>query len=119
MSTLAIVVIVVVVVALVAALAFFIPRARVARRQRELGQRREQAVAQRQEEADAAEQRARIASQEADRARAQADLHEHGLADDQLIEDHERERFAGTSAVPDESEEQRVESEQQPVKSDR
>ena len=28
-------------------------------------------------------------------------MHEQGLADDELVEDHEREHFAGTSAVRD------------------
>jgi hypothetical protein len=32
------------------------------------------------------------------------------MADDQLIEDHEREDFAGTTAVPAEEEQQPVES---------
>ncbi len=59
------------------------------------------------QQADAAEQRVRIAEQEAARQRAEAQaqqeraqLHEHGLADDELIDDEERDRFRGTSAVP-------------------
>ncbi len=117
MSVLAIVVIAVVVVALLVVLGVFIPRirerARVKRRERELGQRRDRVVSQQREEADAhvsraeaAEQRARIASLQARQERAEADLrveradlHERGLADHELIEEHEREHFAGTSAA--------------------
>ena len=58
-----------------------------------------------------AEQQARIAEQEAAKARAEAELqeqhaqlHEQGMADDQLIAPDERDRFAGTSAAPDEEE---------------
>src|SRR5207249_8386778 len=57
-------------------------------------------------QAEVAEQRARIAKQEAQRERAEAELrqeraalHERGMADHELIEEHEREEFAGTSAV--------------------
>ena len=38
---------------------------------------------------------------EAQLKQEQAAMHEQGMADDQLIGDHEREDFAGTSAVPD------------------
>jgi cell wall-associated NlpC family hydrolase len=90
-------------------------RARLKARERELGQRREHAATEQREaaeqhvgRAEAAEQRARIAAEEARRERAEADLrkeraglHERGLADHELIEDHERERFAGTSAAPE------------------
>jgi hypothetical protein len=79
-------------------------RARVRRRERELGQRRERAISENREVADAhasraevAELRARIAAEDArhERAAAQvrrerAGLHERGLADDELVEDHER-----------------------------
>lgn len=118
MSVVAIIVVVVVVVAILAALFAFMPRirerGRVRRRELELGQRRKQAVSEQREQADQrarqaemAEQRARIAEQEARRERAEAELHqeratmhEEGMADHELIEDHEREHFAGTSAVP-------------------
>ena len=33
----------------------------------------------------------------------QAALHERGMADEELVGDHERQRFAGTSAVPEPS----------------
>jgi FtsZ-interacting cell division protein ZipA len=116
----AIIVIAVVVVAILLALIFVLPRAsekaRVKRRERELGQRREQAITEHREaaelrarRADEAEHRARIAEQEARRERAEAQLreeraalHERGMADQELIADDERERFAGTSAVPGE-----------------
>jgi hypothetical protein len=111
MSTGLIIAIIVVALILIA-LAVMLPRMReTARRkqaERELDNRR-QAVAgehrseaaQRQEQADRAEQKARMAQQAAERERAEAslqneraDMHERGLADDQLIEDHERDRFA-------------------------
>jgi FtsZ-interacting cell division protein ZipA len=118
MSTVLIVVIVVVVVAVVVALLLTrLPqareRARVQKRERELNERREQVVDEHREEAasrdrqaEVAEQRARVAAQEAERQRAEsqlaeekARLHERGLADHELIDDDERERFAGTSAT--------------------
>ena len=111
MSTGLIIAIIVVALILIA-LAIMLPRMRsTARRkqaERELHNRR-QAVAtehrsdaaQRQEQADLADQKARMAQQAAERERAEAnianeraDMHERGLADDQLIEDHERDRFA-------------------------
>lgn len=116
MSTVLIVVIVVVVVAAVAVL-LLLPRlrerARVRSRERELDQRRERVVEEHRDEAsgrerraEVAEQRARVAAQEAERERAEAQVHderaalyEKGLADHELIGDHEREEFAGTSAV--------------------
>ena len=116
----AIIVIAVVVVAILLALIFALPRARekarVKKREHELGQRREQAVTEHREaaeirarRADEAEHRARIAEHEAQRERAEAQLreeraalHERGMADQELIADDERERFAGTAAVSDE-----------------
>jgi cellobiose-specific phosphotransferase system component IIA len=54
------------------------------------------------------EQQAALAAQEAERERAEAEvlrtkarMHEAGLADTELIQPEERERFAGTSAVLD------------------
>jgi type II secretory pathway pseudopilin PulG len=118
MSTVLIVVIVVVVVAIVAALLLTqLPkareRARLQKRERELNERRDQVVdshreeaASRDRQAEVAEQRARVAAQEAKRQRAEsqlaeekARLHERGLADHELIDDDERERFVGTSAT--------------------
>jgi hypothetical protein len=93
-------------------------KARLKHRERELGQRRERAITEHREvaesrsrRADEAERRARIAEQEARRERAEAQLreekaglHERGMADDELISDEERPRFAGTSAVAGEPE---------------
>ena len=120
MSTGVIILIIVVVLILLALLFFVLPRARRQRelkaRERELGQRRERVAGEhraeaeeRRSEAEMAEQRAKMAEAEAQRERAEADLreqraqmHERGMADHELIDESERERFAGTSAVPDE-----------------
>src|SRR5215218_11183330 len=118
MSTGLIIAIVVVALILLAIL-FFIPRmkrkAELKKRERELSNRR-QAVAtehrevadSRQREADQAERQARMAQKEAERQRADAELHqeratmhERGDADHELIDDHERDKFAGTSADSD------------------
>jgi type II secretory pathway pseudopilin PulG len=117
MSTGAIIAIVVVALIIVALLAFVVPRmraqSRVRARERELQHRRERVAGEHRAEADQrerqatqAEQRARIAEREAEAERAQAELHqeragmhERGMADDELIEDDERERFEGTSAT--------------------
>jgi hypothetical protein len=117
MSTGAIIAIVVVVLIVLALLAFVVPRmrarARVRAREHELEQRRERVAGehraeadQREQKATQAEQRSRIAEREANAERAQAELHqeraglhERGMADDELIEDHERDRFEGTSAM--------------------
>ncbi len=118
MSIVVIVVIVVVVALVLFGVFRLLPRlregARVKKRERELSQRREQVIGENREEADdrerqaeQAERRARIAEQEARRERAEAQLrqekasmHERGMADHELVEEHEREDFAGTSAVP-------------------
>jgi FtsZ-interacting cell division protein ZipA len=115
MSTGLIIAIVVIAIILLAVL-FFIPRmrekARVQKRERELGKRREAVAGQHREvadtraqEAERAEREARMAQKEAERQRAEAELHqekatmhEQGHADHELIDEHERDRFAGTSA---------------------
>jgi hypothetical protein len=117
MTTGAIIAIVVVALIIIALLAFMLPRmrsrARVQKRERELQQRREAVAGEHRAEADArsrqaaeAEQRARIAAKEAEAERAQADLHqeraglhERGMADHELIDESERDKFAGTSAM--------------------
>jgi FtsZ-interacting cell division protein ZipA len=119
MSTGLIIAIVVVAIVLVALFAFVLPRARrnaqVRSRERELGQRRERAAGEqraeaenRRRDADLAEQKARMADTEAKRERAEADLreqraemHDQGMADHELIDESERDRFAGTSAMSD------------------
>jgi FtsZ-interacting cell division protein ZipA len=119
MSTGLIIAIIIVAVLLIALFAFVLPRARrtarVKARERELGQRRERAAeehrveaAERNRQAELAEQKARMAESEAQRERAEADLreqraqmHEQGMADHELIDDEERDKFAGTSATRD------------------
>ena len=56
-----------------------------------------------------AEQKAQMAEAEAKRERAEADvreqraqMHERGMADHELVDESERDQFAGTSAVRDE-----------------
>ena len=118
MSTGLIIAIVVVALILIGLL-FLLPRmkrkAELKKRERELGQRREavagehhQVADTRAQEADKAEREARMAQKEAERQRAEAELHreratmhEQGQADHELIDEHERDRFAGTSADPD------------------
>ena len=117
MSTGLIIAIVVVALILHALLVFVLPRARrtaqVKARERELEQRRERVAGEQRAEAEErrgqaemAEQRAQMAASEARRERAEAELreqraqaHERGMADDELIDESERDRFAGTSAT--------------------
>ena len=111
----AIVIVALVLIGLLIALPKMREGGRLRQRERELEQRRHEVATEHRQEAEAraeraqqAEQRARIAEHEAQRERAEAQLHEErasmheqGLADHELVEDHERERFAGTSAVRD------------------
>jgi ABC-type siderophore export system fused ATPase/permease subunit len=117
MSTAVIIVIVAIVVILLIAVMVALPRmrqrAQIRGREKRLDERRDQVVTAHREEAagrerraEVAEQRARVAEQEARRERAaaqareeQANLHERGLADHELISEDERDDFAGTSAV--------------------
>jgi hypothetical protein len=119
MSTEAIIAIVVAALIIIAVVAFLLPRmrhkAQVQKRERELQQRRDREAQQhraeaeqREHQASQAEQRARIAAKEAEAERAQAELHqeraglhERGMADDELIDDHERDKFAGVSPAAD------------------
>jgi FtsZ-interacting cell division protein ZipA len=119
MSTAVVIVIVVVVVIALVALFVALPRmrqrAQIRGRERKLDERRDQVVtthreeaAHRERRAEVAEQNAKVAEQEAQRERAaaqareeQANLHERGLADHELISPDEREDFEGTSAVPE------------------
>jgi hypothetical protein len=119
MSTGLIIAIVVAALLLIALFAFVLPRARrnaqVKARERELGQRRERAAethreeaAERNRQAEMAEQKARMAETEAKRERAEAEMreqraqmHEQGMADHELVDESERDRFAGTSAMRD------------------
>ena len=118
MSTGLIIAIVVVALILLAVL-FLLPRMRrkaeMRKRERELANRRDavatehrEVATERAREAERAEREARLAQKNAERQRAEAELHqerasmhERGEADHELIDDHERDRFAGTSADPD------------------
>jgi hypothetical protein len=82
--------------------------------ERELHSRRERvadehrsAAAERETRAEMAEQKARMAEQAAQRERAEAnlqseraDMHERGMADHELIDDSERDRFEGVANTP-------------------
>ena len=114
MSTGAIIAIVVVALIIIALLVM-LPRMRAAadrkKAERELLSRREtvatehrEAASQRETRAEAAEQKARMAQQAAERERAEANMeheratmHERGLADDELIDESERDRFEGVA----------------------
>ena len=106
---------IVVVALLLIGLLVLLPRMRATARhkqaERELHSRRS-AVAdehrseaqEREHRAEVAEQKARVAQQEAERERAEASLreeratmHERGMADDELIDDSERDRFEGVA----------------------
>jgi FtsZ-interacting cell division protein ZipA len=120
MSTGLIIAIVVVALILLALVAFVLPRARrnaqVKARERELEQRRERVAGEHRAEAEErhrhaelAEQKAQMAEAEAKRERAEAEMreqratmHERGMADHELVDESERDRFAGTSATRDE-----------------
>lgn len=119
MSVIAIIVIAVVVVALVLLALLMLRRfghqAMVKKRELKLRQRRRRIIGEhhaeaerRERKADLAELRARIAEQEARRDRAEARVrqekaaqHERGMADHELVEEHERERFAGPARLDD------------------
>jgi hypothetical protein len=125
MSTGLIIAIVVIALILLALFAFVLPRARrtakVKARERELGQRRERVAGEQRAEAEErsrhaemAEQKAQMAESEAKRERAEAELreqraqmHERGMADHELIDESERDKFAGTSAMRDDADTRR------------
>jgi ABC-type multidrug transport system fused ATPase/permease subunit len=114
MSTGLIIAIVVVVLILIALLVM-LPRMRAQaqekKAQKELQSRRERVATENREaastratDAEKAEQQAVIAQQEAKAQRAEAEkleaeaqMHDRGLADDKLVEDHERDRFSGVT----------------------
>jgi hypothetical protein len=103
---------IVVVALIVIGLLVLLPRMRASaqrkKAERELVQRREtvagehrEAAREREQRAEMAEQKARLAQQQAEKERAEAgmmeqraQMHERGMADDELVEDHERERFS-------------------------
>ena len=114
MST-GLIILIVVVALLLIGLLVMLPRMRAKsqerKAQRELESRRERVATEHREtasvratEADRAEQEAEIAQQkaraeraEAERHEAEAKMHERGLADDKLVDDHERDRFASVT----------------------
>src|SRR5262249_54828749 len=114
-TTGAIIAIVVIALIVIALLAFVVPRMRakseMRKRERELHMRRERAVEEQRAEASAretraseAEQRARVAAPEAEAERAgarrheeRAGMHERGMADHELIDESERDRFSGVA----------------------
>jgi FtsZ-interacting cell division protein ZipA len=109
MSTGLIIAIVVIALILLALFAFVLPRARrtarVKARERELEHRRERVAGEQRAEAEERHRHAEMAESEAKRERAEAELseqrakmHERGMADRELIDESERDKFAGTSA---------------------
>ena len=126
MSTGLIIAIVIVVLILIALLVL-LPRMRAKAEERkaakELEGRRERVATEHREEAstrasraERAEQEAVMAQKNAEVERAQAErheqeaqLHERGMADDKLIDDHERDRFGGVSNTATAERDDRVE----------
>jgi type II secretory pathway pseudopilin PulG len=97
MSTGAIIAIVVIVLIVVALLAFVLPRMRGRSRERQVARRREEVAGAHREvarerlaDADRAEREARAQRAEAELHESRAALHEEGLADDDLADEHRR-----------------------------
>ena len=121
---------IIVVVLLLIGLLVLMPRMRAKaeerKAQKELESRRERVATEHREtastrstEADRAEQEAEIAQQKARAQRAeaesheqQAQLHERGLADDKLVEDHERDRFEPVTGGSTRDDEARAEGDE-------
>ena len=74
-------------------------RDRVATEKREAGSTRASEAEKAEQQAVVAQQQARAQRAEAEKLEAEAKLHEQGHADDQLIEDHERDRFSGVAGT--------------------
>src|SRR4051812_33343255 len=72
-------------------------RERVATEHRETASARATEADRAEQEAEIAQQKARAQRAEAERHEAEAKMHDRGLADDQLVDDHERDRFAGVT----------------------
>jgi flagellar biosynthesis/type III secretory pathway M-ring protein FliF/YscJ len=97
MSTGAIIAIVVIALIIIALVAFVLPRARARQRERQIVRRREEVAGAHREvaqerlaEADRAEREARAQRAEAEVHESRASLHEEGLADDDLANEHQR-----------------------------
>ena len=100
MSAGGIIAIVVAALIIIAILAFLMPRMRARKQERQLNKARGRAAEGHRELADERAERARLAEREAQRERAEAelhqsraDMHERGLADDQLDDAPEPGRF--------------------------
>jgi FtsZ-interacting cell division protein ZipA len=107
----AIVVVAIIIIALLVMLPRMRAKAREKKAERELHSRRQRVAeeqrseaTERERQAEMAEQKARIAQQEAERERAEANLrheraqmHERGMADHELIDEDERDRFQGVT----------------------
>ena len=100
----AIIVVVLILIALLVMLPRMKRKAELQKRERELGHRREAVATEHRETADVRQREA----EQAERQRAEAELHqeratmhERGDADHELIDESERDKFAGTSADPD------------------
>ena len=74
-------------------------RDRVATEKREAGSTRASEAEKAEQQAVVAQQQAKAQRAEAEKLEAEAQLHERGMADDQLIEDHERDRFSGVAGT--------------------
>ena len=114
MSTGTIVAIVIIAVVLVAILAFALPRMRARSEERKLNRARGQAAEGHREVADHRMERARMAEAQAKRERAEAELHqsraqmhEQGLADDELENAPEPGRFERSDERDDERDAER------------
>jgi FtsZ-interacting cell division protein ZipA len=97
MSTGVIIAIVVIALIIIALFAFVLPRSRAKARERQIVRRREEVAGAHREvaqerlaEADRAEREARAQRAEAELHESRASLHEEGLADDDLAEEHRR-----------------------------
>ena len=74
-------------------------RDRVATENREAASTRATEAEKAEQQAVVAQQKAKAERAEAERLESEAQLHERGLADDQLVEDHERDRFQGVAGT--------------------
>jgi hypothetical protein len=97
MSTGTIIAIVVIALVILAVVAFFVPRMQARSRERQVARRREEVAGAHREVAEErlsraqqAERVARAERAEAEVHQSRAELHEEGLADDQLDDDHRR-----------------------------
>jgi multidrug efflux pump subunit AcrA (membrane-fusion protein) len=108
MSTGTIIAIVVIALIILAVIAFVVPRMRANSRERQIARRREEVAGahrevaeERMTRAEQAERVARAERAEAEMHASRADLHEQGLADDELDDDHRRFVRDGNAADDD------------------